>query len=515
MKKGLLHRLVGSAARAFGVSYGPADDFWYSTPGQTATFAGVPVTAETAMRTSAVYACVRVLAETIASLPLHVYERSDTGARQKRRATAHPLTPILHHRPNPNQTSFELREMLMGHCSLRGNAYTYIDIDRAGRIAALWPMHPAAVTPRYDANDQVVYDYRPLGKSMVTYQASRVMHWRGLSDDGLTGLGPLQLARDQISASRAADEYSGRFFANDGTPQGILRTDGKLGRTVEEYKKYRDAVKADWKESNTGKNRHTVPVLDQNLQWQSVGVDPESAQMLETRNFNVSDIARIFRVPPHKIGQLDKATFSNIEHQAIEFVMDTIRPWCVRLEQAMARALLTEDEQDRYFIEFNLEGLLRGDIKSRYEAYKIAWMLGWFNADEIRDLENANPMPGGLGQHYWAPVNQAPIQMILDGKIGASASPANDGSAGTPAGREAAIAAAIAGRWEFISKVYDSANGNKYAIERILSSLGADQNITEEKITEVLSRAIANGELGIADALKRGRRNSNGSGDHA
>jgi HK97 family phage portal protein len=444
-----------SARRSFSVNWSPADDFWYSIPG-TKTVAGADVSAWSAMQVSAVYACVRVRAETIASVPWHLYRRQAGGGRNKTVAVDHPLYSVIHDAPNPEQTAFEWREMMVGHLSLRGNAFSYIERDIYGWPVALWPIHPESIRPRRLDSGEVIYDATMQGGQSRTLRAWDVLHLRGLSDDGLNGLGPLQLAVQTIGASIAADEYAARFWANDGTPPGVLTTSNQIGKSAEESRQMKEAIRQKWKESMTGTNRHMIPVLDMDLKWQSVGVDPETAQALETRNFQVSDIARVFRVPPHKIGQLDKATFSNIEHQSIEFVTDTIRPEVVRIEQAMNRALLLDGDRLDFFIEANLEGLLRGDIKSRYEAYKIGLSYGWLSPDEIRSFETMNPQPDGMGAHYWMPTNMAPVRMILDGEVPTGGTPI-DGRPAPPAGTEGD---AMAARIKAAEMMASRLNGN-------------------------------------------------------
>lgn len=391
------------AARAFSVSWNeltPADQRGGWVP---MTSAGADVTATTAMRITAVYACVRVLSEAVASLPLHLYRRVGDG---KQRATDHPAYRIMHARPNGFQTSFGFRELLQAHAGLRGNGYAYIDRDIYGLVRVL-PLHPERVRPKLSKNYEISYEVRPFDGGMVEYPADRILHIPGLTDDGITGLGPLQIAREAIGASIAAEEFSAKYFANGTAPMIALRTDQAMGKTTEEARKNREIVRDDWQANTHGVNLHRPPVLDRNLSVEKIGIAPEDAQLLETRNFNVVDIARIFKVQPHKIAHLLNATFSNIEHQAIEFVVDTLLPWLVRWEQALSLRLLNPDEQQDYFFQFNVDGLLRGDIKSRYEAYQIGIMNGWLCQNEVRGFENMNPIPNG--DIYLRPLNLVPL----------------------------------------------------------------------------------------------------------
>ena len=431
-----LQKLRNLTSRMFGTGCTTGDSFdrLFAANGLTRqSFSGVHVSPKLAMQVCAVYACVRVISETMASIPLVVYRR-EGGAKQ--RATDHPLYPLLHHRPNPEQTSFELRETLVAHMVLRGNGYAYIERSPSGRIIGLWPIHPDHVTPR-EIEDQIVYDVFAKSRGLLRYPARDILHLKGLSDDGLVGIGLVDALCNQIGSAYAADKYSGDFFANDATPGGAIVIDGPLADTPEDERAVKKAIRDDWM-AIAREDRHAPVVFSRGMKWESIGISPRDAQMLETRNFSVTEIARGARVPPskifHNIGTDLKGRY---EEEALSFVVDCVRPMAVRIEQRLAHSLL--DGDDSIFIEFNLDGLLRGDIKTRYDAYAVGWERGWFNADEIRQLENMNPIEGGLGQIYWAQVNHAPIQKILAGDATV------DGDGSVVADRER-LAALMAGK---------------------------------------------------------------------
>jgi HK97 family phage portal protein len=362
------------------------------------TASGVTITPDTAMQATTVYACVRILSETVASLPLPLYRR--VGDRGRERAIDHPLYTLLHDAPNPEMTSFELRETLMGHLALWGNSYCDIETDGAGRVTALWPLRPDKMAVRRDkGTGLIVYEYTlPGTMQKVQLAADRILHLRGLSVNGLVGLPPIAMARQSIGLAIATEEFGARFFSNNAQPGVVLEHPGKLGE--EAYTRLRES----WSETHSGlSNAHRVAILEEGMKLDKIGIPPNDAQFLETRKFQAVEIARIFRVPPHLIGDLDRATFSNIEQQSLEFVIHTIRPWLVRIEQAITRSLLMPSERRTYFAEFLVDGLLRGDTTSRYQAYAIGRQWGWLSINDVRERENMNPVAGG--DAYLEPLN--------------------------------------------------------------------------------------------------------------
>lgn len=393
------------------VSQDPPDNFG-TLFGGVDTSSGVQVTEQGALQMTAVFSCVRILAETVASLPLILYERLPGGGKE--RAMDYPLYGLLHDAPNPEMTSFELRETLMGHLATWGNGYAEIEADRNGAVLALWPLRPDRMTVER-VGIALVYRYKltkadSQGRIEVLLPADRVLHIRGLGFDGIMGYSPIALARQAVGLGLATEKFGSSFFGNGARPGGVLEHPGKLGLNA--YKNLRDTL-----EQRHGgiEKAMRLMILEEGMKYTAMGIPPEDAQFLETRKFQVNEIARLFRVPPHMVGDLDRATFSNVEQQSIDFVIHTIRPWLVRWEQAIAQRLLLARERNRYFAEFLVEGLLRGDTASRYQSYAIGRQWGWLSADDIRERENMNPLPDGEGGMYLVPLNMVPADQVGQG----------------------------------------------------------------------------------------------------
>ncbi|HPX00405.1 MAG TPA: phage portal protein [Sedimentibacter sp.] len=360
------------------------------------TTAGKQVNEHTAMQMTAVYSCVRILAETVACLPLHVYKYNGSGGKEK--YLKHPLYKLLHDEPNPEMTSFSFRETLMSHLLLWGNAYAQIIRNARGEVIALYPLMPNKMTVDRDKNGRLFYLYQrniedvpTLGRDSLVYlDPSDVLHIPGLGFDGLVGYSPIAMAKNAVGLSMATEEYGAKFFANGAAPGGVLEHPG----TIKDPQK----VKESWNMAYQGSaNSHRVAVLEEGMKYQPIGISPEQAQFLETRKFQINEIARIFRVPPHMLADLEKSSFSNIEQQSLEFVKYTLDPWIIRWEQTMCRSLLMESEKPEVFIKFNVDGLLRGDYVSRMNGYATARQNGWMSANDIRELENLDRISAELG----------------------------------------------------------------------------------------------------------------------
>ena len=380
--------------------------------------AGKNVTERSAMQMTAVYSCVRVLSEAVAGLPLHVYKyRSDGGnmdvvavcpkrgtdaAQQrqtggKEKAINHSLYRLLHDEPNPEMTSFVFRETLMTHLLLWGNAYAQIIRNGKGEVIALYPLMPNRMSVDRDSNGTLYYKYyRGSDEAIrskeyeVILSPGDVLHIPGLGFDGLVGYSPIAMAKNAIGLAIATEEFGAKFFANGAAPSGVLEHPG----TIKDPTKVREAWQSQFGgSSNSGK----VAVLEEGMKYTPISISPEQAQFLETRKFQINEIARIFRVPPHMVGDLEKSSFSNIEQQSLEFVKYTLEPWLVRWEQSMIRSLLTPSEKQDYFIKFNVDGLLRGDYASRMSGYATARQNGWMSANDIRELENLDRIPAEDG----------------------------------------------------------------------------------------------------------------------
>ena len=364
-------------------SVSTAPMFYFGTSGS-----GKSVTAQTAIQLSTVYACVRVIAETVASLPLNVFE---TGKEGSSKALGHPLYRLLHDEPNTEMTSFIFREVMLTHLLLWGNSYSQIIRTGRNRITGLYPLLPDKMAVDRDKSGTLVYTYTTRDGTPVVLDPSDVMHIPGLGFDGIMGYSPIALERNAIGLGIASEEYGSKFFSNGARPSGILTHPN----TVKNPK----ALRESWNAAYGGSaNAGRVCVLEEGIRFESIAMPNNEAQFLETRKFQVDEICRIFRVPPHLVCNLEHATFSNIEHSSIDFAVHTIRPWLVRIEQAMNRALFSEQEKGnsgsgrRFYVGFNMDGLMRGDYKSRMEGYAIARQNGWMSANDIRELENLNPM---------------------------------------------------------------------------------------------------------------------------
>ena len=355
------------------------------------TTSGKAVTERSAMQMTAVYSCVRILAEAVAGLPLHLYRYKEDGGKEK--ALDHPLYLLLHDEPNPEMSSFVFRETLMTHLLLWGNAYAQIIRNGKGEVIALYPLMPNRMVVDRDTKGRLYYQYTtstedaPTMKGVtVNLPPSDVLHIPGLGFDGLVGYSPIAMAKNAIGMAIACEEYGAKFFANGAAPGGVLEHPG----TIKDPQRVRES----WQSTFGGSgNSNKIAVLEEGMKYTPIGISPEQAQFLETRKFQVNEIARIFRVPPHMVGDLEKSSFSNIEQQSLEFVKYTLEPWLVRWEQSIQRTLFSPEEKKRYFAKFNVEGLLRGDYASRMSGYATARQNGWMSANDIRELENLDRIP--------------------------------------------------------------------------------------------------------------------------
>jgi len=354
------------------------------------TTSGKTVNERTALQTTAVYACVRILSETIASLPLHVYRYTEGG---KAKDTEHVLYTLLHDEPNPDMTSFVFRETLMSHLLIWGNAYSQILRDRSGQVIGLYPLLPDQMRVHRSEKGKLFYVYNRYEednpnfqeKGSIVLSQEEVLHIPGLGFDGLIGYSPIALAKNAVGMTLACEEYGASFFGNGANPGGVLEHPGIL----KDPAKVRDSWNAVYQGT---RNAHKVAVLEEGMSYKQIGIPPEEAQFLETRKFQINEIARLFRIPPHMVGDLEKSSFSNIEQQSLEFVKYTLDPWVVRFEQALKKSLLLPEEKKTHFIKFNVDGLLRGDYQSRMNGYAIGRQNGWLSTNDIRELEELNPI---------------------------------------------------------------------------------------------------------------------------
>jgi HK97 family phage portal protein len=373
---------------------------WFGASANTSS--GMSVTPDQAMRFVAVFAAVRILAESMASLPIGVYQYLPNGG--KKPASEHPLHPILHDQPNRWQTSFEFREMMTGHLALRGNAYAEIISSGGKAVAELIPLHPDRVHPFRSPDGSIAYEYTDKnGKPRIVLQ-DEMFHLRGFSSDGIIGLSPIEMARESIGLGMAADEFGASYFGNGTVVSGVLEHPKSL--SDEAYKRLRES----WSERHAGtKNSHKPAILEDGMKWQAIGVKPEEAQFLETRKFQVTEIARLYRIPPHLLGDMEKSTTwgTGLEQLNIGFVQYTLMPYMIRWEQAAKRDLFTKESKKKYFIKHKVDGLLRGDSTARKEYYTGLFGIGALSINDILELEDRNPVEGG--DQRFVPLNMVPL----------------------------------------------------------------------------------------------------------
>jgi len=375
------------------------------------SYTGVNVSGDTAMNFSAVFCAVQLISQTVASLPLFIYKR--VGENGKKRFPNHPLHKILHNTPNPEMTSFSFRESLQGHLCLWGNAYSQIIRNGLGQARELWPINPDTVKVEREGG-RIVYKYRE-GTGEVKLPADKVLHIPALGFDGRVGYSVINKARQSIGLGLATEEFGARFFGNGSNSATVLEHPGHFN----EKSGAPDRLRKQWTENYGGlSNAHKPIILEEGMKIEKLTIPPDDAQFLQTRKFQVEEIARWFNLPPHKLKDLDRATFNNIEELQIEFVMDCIRPWLVRWEQVLNWKLL--DNDPNVFVEFNIEGLLRGNIAARSEAYNVMRTNGIINANEWRSLENMNPQKGEQGDIYLVPLNMQDASKINEIKPVAS-----------------------------------------------------------------------------------------------
>ena len=369
--------------------------------GQIFTFgrsdSGEKVDEKSAMQIATVYACVRLLAESVAGLPLHLYRYTDADEKGKERAIDHPLYKLLYRQPNPEMTSFSFRETMMTHLLLWGNAYAQIIRDGKNSILALYPLLPENVEVDRDEKGQIYYIYHAYTDEVpgdnnkdIYFRHDEIFHIPGLGFNGLVGFSPIAMMKNALGTTLAVEKYGSAFFKNGAQPSGVLEHPGVL--------KNPEKIRENWTDVYGGPNNaHKVAVLEEGMTYKAISLPPEDSQFLSTRQFGVNEICRIFRVPPHMVQDLEHATFSNIEHQSIDFVVHTLTPWIVRFEQEIIKDLLLPEEQDILFPKFNVDGLMRGDYESRMRGYATGISNGFLSPNDVRRLENADLIPPEKG----------------------------------------------------------------------------------------------------------------------
>jgi HK97 family phage portal protein len=365
-------------------------EWWRQMPAFAPTISGQTVTPETALAVTAVYACVLILAESVASLPVSVYRRLPNGGKEV--ASDHPVHQLLHVAPNDEQTAFEAIEYRMACLGLRGNAYSALTINGRGDIRDIQPLRPQHMRLDRDAAGRLVFDYQEPGAAKV-YNKNLIWYTRGFGTDGVTGLSPIGVHREAIGYAMTLNEHGNRMFAN-----GAM-----VGSTIEVPVEWSETAfqnfKKDFNDNHGGRLNANKPlVLEAGAKFNTIGMSLVDAEYIASLKNAIAEVARIYRIPLHMLNELENATFSNIEHQSLEFVTRTLLPWLKRIEDSANRDLFGPLERGTYYVKFNVDALLRGDIKSRYEAYQIAVGgnngPGWMARNEVRVLEDMDPLPG-------------------------------------------------------------------------------------------------------------------------
>jgi HK97 family phage portal protein len=356
---------------------------------------GAAVNERSVMGLAAHFACVRVIATTLASLPIHVYERSAEG---RKRSQDHPLARLLHDQPNPDMTAFSFIEGMQAQISNAGKAFAEIVYNRRGEVAELWPIAPGKCIPRRNERTKKLEYYFP--QSGDTLPNWKILHIPGLSFDGVNSFSPVGLFKQAFGLGLAVEQYGALFFGRGTHIGAFLEHPNKLGQ--EAYERLKTEMDAKYRGL---KNSHGVIILEEGLKYSPIGMKMEEVQFIESRKFTATEMARIHGVPPHLIGDLERATFSNIEEQGIEAVVYSFRPWATRWEQALNARLLAPGERGRYYVKFEIDGLLRGNAKARFEGYRIGREIGVYSANEIRELEDMNRRGDPEGDAYMTPLN--------------------------------------------------------------------------------------------------------------
>jgi len=371
--------------------------------GSPRTQAGLPVTEEIALRYSAVWSCVRVISETIAGLPWCVYQRTRTGRKEDTKSS---IYWILHNQPNPEMTSFIFKELMVRRALLCGNSYAEIERDGSGRPLWLWPIESERVRVMRNELGALIYRMTDVNNGVVDLAPTDVYYLRGPGGDGIVGYSIIKYGAESMGAGIAMDRFGASFFGNGAHVSVVLKHPKTLKDDALKH------LKESIAEKFGGRNSLRPMVLEEGMTMERMGVPPEDAQFLESRKFQIGDVARWYRVPPHKIGLLDRATWGNIEQQAIEFVTDAIVPWCVRMEQEADLKLYGRNNYGVFYTKLNVSAILRGDMKSRYDAYAVGRQWGWLSANDVLEMEDGNPVKGG--NIYLIPVNMTTPEKLLE-----------------------------------------------------------------------------------------------------
>lgn len=383
------------------------------------TYTGKSIDEESALSNTAVWSAVMQISQTIASLPLHLYQRQDRG---KKRAITHHQYQMLHLKPNPFMSTMSFREALTGQVLRYGTCYAEKELDESGRVIALWPLLSKKVRSDIFLNDIVYIIDIPGGKQKVL-DRSRVFRVNGFSSNGLIGYNPIDNGKQSIALALAIEEYGARFFGNGARPAAVLEHPASLSQVAQ------DRLRKAWNDIHQGlENSHRIAILEEGMKLHEFTINAEDSQTLQTRTFQIAEVARIFNMPLHMLKELTRSTFNNIEVQSAEFVRYTLRPWLIRFEQEYTIQLLSDKEQKKYFYEHLIDGLMRGDTAARHQAYAVGRQWGYYSANDILEMENRNPI-GKQGDIYLNPMNMVPadkVDVLIDGMINKKPESFND-----------------------------------------------------------------------------------------
>ncbi|MDO7281731.1 phage portal protein [Shouchella clausii] len=360
-------------------------DWVFDMFGSKNTASGEKVSETTALVHPDIFTCVNVLSDDVAKLPIHMFQKKNGAVHQ---INDHAVSKLLYIKPNKYMTAFTWKKLMMVHVGIWGNGYSYISANEDGNIEGFIPLNPANTSPYIDPNTGLLWYETLINNTRHELTSDEVLHFKGLSEDGIIGKSPITVLREHVGAQAAATKYNSRLYKNDATPRGIL----KVPQLLEEDAK--TAARKEWKRVNRGEN---IAIIDAGLEYQSISMPLQDAQFVESMKYNKAQIAALYKVPMHKVNELDRATFSNIEHQGIEYVKNTLQPYLVNFEQELMSKVFTDTEFDvlKYYLKFNVNSELRGDSRSRAEYYEIMHRISGLSIDEIRELEEKNAIPNG------------------------------------------------------------------------------------------------------------------------
>ena len=452
-----------------------ADDFWYAPVSHGM---GAAVTADSALRLSTVYKCVRAIAETIGMLPLHVYQRK---GRAKDRAPSHPLAQLLQTQPNPWQTAMQWREMMQGHASLLGNGYSEVVYTGAGQADMLIPLSPQRSRIEVASNGMPRLHTQDANGRERVLVFGQFLHLAGFSTDGYRGLNPVEAERESLRAAITSRDFGSAYFGNAARPPMWIEHPGKFADEDARRK-----FVAGFREAYSGSKQGTVPVLDQGLKLHALSLSPADSQYIETRKYQDVDICGLWRVPPHKVGIYDQAKWANVEQAALEWVTDCILPWCRRWELTYLRDL---DFGEDHFPEHLIDGLLRGDTKTRYEAYGKAIQDGWMVRNEARERENLNPIDGldtPLEPMNMAPAGSRGADQARGRPLDARGAQVLAASAERVARKEVALIRRCAGAADVPAALAEAFSGHARFVAEVLALPTA---VAEQHLADTLTRA--------------------------